>query len=163
MKRNFLSVFTALALLSSYLSAEIHESFDIRDMLKYTDEDTLVVTDLNHVLMETTKPLGSDHWAAYEVKRLMKENGETKLEVLYKMVPMWHHILMESDFKTVEPTTAGVIRKLQQQGNLVVGLTARYIEMAYPTVQQLQSIGIDMSLHSLSDLDHEIEGGYAAK
>lgn len=149
--------------MSSCLSAEIYESFDIRDMLKHSDPHTLVVTDLNHVLMETVEPLGSDHWAAHEVKRRMKENGEGKLEVLHKMVPMWHHILMQSEFKAVEPTTAGVIRQLQRQGNRVVGLTARYIELAYPTIQQLQSIGIDLSLHSLADLDHEVEGGYAAK
>ncbi|MCH9611436.1 MAG: hypothetical protein SP1CHLAM42_15270 [Chlamydiales bacterium] len=158
--RNILLLFTIFTL---KLSADIHESFDIRDLLKYADENTLVVTDLNHVLMETMEPLGSDHWASYEVKKRMKETGETKLEVLHKMVPMWHHILMESEFKAVESTTAGVIRRLQQQGNLVMGLTARYIEMAYPTVSQLKSIGINLSLNVLSDLDHEIEGGYAAK
>lgn len=163
MKKYFLILFIVCSTLSSILSGEIHESFDIRDMLKFTDEDTLVVTDLNHVLMETKQPLGSDHWAAYEVKRQMAETGATKLEVLHKMVPMWHHILMESEFKPVEPTTAGVIRKLQQQGNRVVGLTARYIEMAYPTIKQLQSIGIDLNLYSLSHLDHEIEGPFAAK
>ncbi len=163
MKNNFLTLVTIFSALCGTLSAEIHESSDIRDMLKFADADTLVVTDLNHVLMETTNSLGSDHWASYEVKKQMAETGATKLEVLHQMVPMWHHILMESDFKAVEPTTAGVIRKLQQNGNLVVGLTARYNEMAYPTVDQLHSIGIDLSLHSLSDLDHEIEGGYAAK
>lgn len=162
-KKYFLVLFVICVSLFGILSAEIHESFDIRDMLKFTDEETLVVTDLNHVLMETTQVLGSDHWAAYEVKRQMAETGATKLEVLHKMVPMWHHILMESEFKPVEPTTAGVIRKLQQQGNYVVGLTARYIEMAYPTVKQLQFIGIDLKLYSLSNLDHEIEGGFSAK
>lgn len=154
MKRNILLLLATFVLHSINLSADIHESFDIRDMLTYADANTLVVTDLNHVLMETTQPLGSDHRAAYEVKKQMKETGATKLEILHKMVPMWHHILMESEFKAVESTTAGVIRKLQQQGNSVIGLTARYIEMAYPAVQQLQSIGIDLSLHSLSNLDH---------
>ena len=163
MRKSLFIIFAIFSVFGGCLSAEIHESFDIRDLLKFADEDTLVVTDLNHVLMETSKPLGSDHWAGYEVKKQMAETGATKLEVLHKMVPMWHHILMESKFKTVEVTTAGVIRKLQQQGNIVVGLTARYIEMAYPTTKQLQSIGIDMSRHSLSELDHEIEGGYAAK
>jgi phosphoglycolate phosphatase-like HAD superfamily hydrolase len=163
MKKYFLVLFTVCVSFFNLLSAEIHESFDIQDMLIFTDKDTLVVTDLNHVLMETTQPLGSDHWAAYEVKKQIAETGTTKLEVLHKMVPMWHHILMESEFKAVEPTTAGVIRKLQQQGNHVIGLTARYIEMAYPTVKQLQSIGIDLNLYSLSNLDHEIEGGFAAK
>ncbi len=70
---------------------------------------------------------------------------------------------MDSEFKTVENQTAGVIRQLQQNSNRIVGLTARYIEMAYPIIKQLHSIGIDLSLSSLSDLDHEIEGGFAAK
>jgi hypothetical protein len=153
----------SFTLISHYLLAEIHESFDIRDLLRYTDSTTLVVTDLNHVLMETVKPLGSDHWAAHETQRQMQESGEGNREVLHKMVPRWHHILMESEFRAVEPTTAGVIRRLQQEGKLIVGLTARYTEMAYPTIQQLHSIDIDLSLSSLSDLDHEIEGGYAAK
>lgn len=156
-------LFTCCVIFANSLFAEIHESCDIRDLLKFADEETLVVTDLNHVLMETTEPLGSDHWADHEVKRRMAAEEKTKLEVLHQMVPMWHHILMETGVKAVEPAAAGVIRKLQQQGNKVVGLTARYIEMAYPTVQQLHSIGIDLSLVSLSDLDHEIEGGFAAK
>lgn len=163
MKKYFLILFATCVGFSGFLSAEIYESFDIRDMLKFTDQETLVVTDLNHVLMETVQSLGSDHWAAYEVKKQMAETGATKQEVLHAMVPMWHHILIESEFKPVESTTASVIRRLQQQGNRVVGLTARYIEMAYPTVKQLQSIGIDLNLYSLSNLDHEIEGGFAAK
>lgn len=163
MKKRIRLLFTAITLLTCSLGAEIYESTDIRDLLKYTDKDTLVVTDLNHVLMETVESLGSDHWAGYEVKKQMAETGATKLEVLHQMVPIWHHILMQSTFKPVEATTAGVIRKIQQQGNIIVGLTARYIEMAYPTISQLHSINIDLSLNSLSDLDHEIEGGYAAK
>lgn len=163
MKKYLLIISVICVSFSNFLTAEIFESFAIKDMLKFTDKETLVVTDLNHVLMETKQPLGSDHWAAYEVKKQMAETGATKLEVLHQMVPMWHHILMESEFKPVEPTTAGVIRKLQQQGNYVVGLTARYTEMAYPTIKQLQSIGINLDLHSLSNLDHEIEGGFSAK
>ncbi|MCH9703462.1 MAG: DUF2608 domain-containing protein [Chlamydiae bacterium] len=41
---------------------------------------------------------------------------------------------------------------MQKRGNLVIGLTARYIEMAYPTVYQLQLIGIRFSLSVLSGL-----------
>lgn len=163
MKKYLFSLLLLCTCLSSCAFAQIYESNDIRDLLTYSDDETLVVTDLNHVLMVSRRSLGSDHWASYEIKKQMEEKGQTKLQVLHEMVPLWHEILMRAKFKPVEKTTAGVIRKLQQRGNLVVGLTARYIEMAYTTIKQLHSIGIDLSLNSLSKLDHEIEGGYAAK
>ncbi|MEZ5314721.1 MAG: DUF2608 domain-containing protein [Chlamydiales bacterium] len=144
---------------SSYLSAEILESHDIRDLLAFANPETLIITDLNDVLMTTTESLGSDTWAAYEIKKRMASTGMTKVEIMDSFIPLWHHILMEAKFKAVEPSTAGVIRKLQKQGNTVLGLTARYVEMAYPTIDQIHSIGIDFTLNTLKNFDCEIEGG----
>ncbi|MCH9610371.1 MAG: hypothetical protein S4CHLAM81_04680 [Chlamydiales bacterium] len=48
------------------------------------------------------QPLGSDHWASYEVKKRMKETGEVNLEVLHWMIPVWHHNFIESEFKAVD-------------------------------------------------------------
>lgn len=152
-----------IGLWTSSLFGEIIESNDIRDLLKYADPDTLFVFDLNDVLMEASQSLGSDHWADFEVKKQMKEKNLSKEEVLESFVPVWHKILLVSNAKPVEPTTVGTIRRLQKANIKLLGLTSRYIEMAYPTHSKLCSIGIDFTKTPVYPLDKEIPGGYAAK
>lgn len=150
-------------LLVSCAYGDIIESRDIRDLVKYSDNDTLVILDLNNVLMVTAQSLGSDQWAGYEINRLMEKKQCSKAEVLETFVPTWHKILIASQVKPVENTTVGVIRRLQKSGVPLLGLTRRYIEMAYPTHQQLRSIDIDLARSTVHPHDIEIPGGHAAK
>ncbi len=163
MFRNLTAIIVTLLLSVHGLKAEIIESKDISILLELTDDQTLFVSDLNNVLMETAQDLGSDAWAGYEVKRQMKETGLSKMEVLHTFVPFWHRILLVAPVKAVEGRAPEVIRQMQNRGTKVMGLTARYTEMAYPTHSQLRSIGIHMEKNTVYAYDWEIEGGYASK
>jgi len=162
--KKYLFILMALCMtIGCSLSAEILESFDIRDLLKYADEETLVVTDIDQVLVKNADSLASVAWRAYDIKKQMEKTGKTKAEVKKMRWSLWHDLQKNSNYKAVESTTVGVIRKLQLQGNPVIGLTNREIEMADTTIKQLHSNNIDLSLMALGDLFHEIEGDFAAK
>lgn len=160
MKRLFCFFFFTLA---AFTFAEIIESHDITDLLSYAEEETLVVSDINETLIQSSQSLGSDRWASYMVKKMMSEQGISRREALHRFVPSWHKILRVTNVTPVEPKTAGVIYLLQKKGIRIVGLTARYIEMAFTTHDQLLSVGIDFSKNTIYPFDCEIEGGFAAK
>lgn len=148
---------------ASLLNAVTHECATIKDLLNYADPGTLVVTDLNNVLIRTAQSLGSDEWAAHEVSRRMQETAASKREVLNDFVPLWHHIRMRSEWLCCEAIAPDIVRRLQQDGIQVLGLTAQFTELAYPTHKQLRKLGIDLAAHSVHPTDVEVLGGAAAK
>lgn len=152
-----------LGILPGFLFGEIITVNRIDTVKEWVDNETLCVLDLNDTLMQTADYLGSDTWAAKEIAREMKETGKTKGEIYEFFIPLWHTILIRSKTLPIEENTAEVILSLQERGIPLLGLTARYIEMAYPTHSQLQSIGIDLSKNTLYPYDKEIEGGFASK
>lgn len=160
MKKNWILVLFALPI---FVFGEVVTTDSVKEMRKWADSDTLCVFDLNDTLMQTEEYLGSDTWAANEIAREMEQTGKTKMEVFESFIPLWHSILINAKAKAVEDSTAEVVRDFQAEGIPVIGLTARYTEMAYPTHDQLQSIGIDLSKNNLYPYDKEIEGGYASK
>jgi FMN phosphatase YigB (HAD superfamily) len=152
-----------LLVLSSVSYAEVIETSSFQEVLDRADEETLVVLDLGNTLMTTAQGLGSSHWALSEVKKLMNEHKISKKEALSRFIRTWHKVLIASRTQPVELTTAGVIKQLQNKGVKLVGLSAREIEMAYPTLDQLHSIGITLSNQTIHPYDHEIVGGHASK
>lgn len=148
-------------LLVGHVHGEIIESRDIRDLVKYSDKETLVILDLNNVLMTTPQLLGSEQWATYEINRQMQEKKLSKDEVLNTFVPTWHKILMMSKAVPIEQTTVGVIRRLQKSGIPLMGLTRRDVEMAYPTHQHLRSIDIDLARKTVYHTDIALPGAHA--
>lgn len=131
---------------------EIRESAHIADLLQLADENTLVVFDLNDTLMRTASTMGGDVWAQKICKEAVA-SGLTTEEALDRLVPFWHQVLMRTPVEPVESDTARVIAELQRRGCKMMGLTARYTEMAYPTIGALRSIFIDFSTNSIASND----------
>lgn len=129
----------------AYGSAIVVDSHSIKDVLGYVDQDTVVVFDVNNTLMRTSQMLGSEEWAEDEIRALMKEKGWTKNEATDSLVPRWHRILRASRVVAVEPEGPELIRELQRRNLRVMACTARYVEMAYPTLDALRSIEVDLS------------------
>ena len=144
------------------LSVEIRESKRIADLLDLADENTLVVFDLNDTLIRTDSSLGGDVWADHVCKQAM-EAGMSKEEALDRLVPFWHQVLMRTSVRPVELDTAKVVHALQLRGCKMMGLTARYIEMAYPTLDALQSLWIDFGKNSIAKADFTLLTPYPAK
>ncbi len=141
---------------------EIVQTNTIADVLKYADADTLVVFDLNDTLMSTSISLGGDVWA----KKLLTthtSSGMSKAEALDRLVPFWHQVLLKAPVTPVEPNTPLVLRELQMRGCKMLGLTARYVEMAYATIDQLRSIYIDFGDNPIARDDFAVRAAYPSK
>jgi hypothetical protein len=162
---HFLStLFTAVALLflPSQLFGQVIESHDIRDLLKHADADTLVVLDVNGVLMHPAQDLGSQDWAWQEVDRRVA-SGLTLEQAIDDLLPQLQRILVASDAVPVESTTLGVIRRLQKEKVTILGLTSANIELAYSTHDKLHSLGIHLERNRIVNNHVEVTGPYAAK
>lgn len=140
----------------------IIETDKITDILDIVSEHPLFVFDLNETLMATTNYLGSDQWVA-ELIQSHTENGKSKDEVLDSLIPLWHDILLSTPVNTVEPETAFVIRTLQKSQIPMIGLTARYVEMSYPTINQLKTLSLDFSNHAFTPHNFSLNTQYPSK
>lgn len=129
------------------IPVRISDSTHIADLLELADKDTLIVFDLNDTLFQTHSSLGGDVWADRLLQSAIKA-GLSKEEALDRLVPYWHQVLLRVPVKPVEAHTAHVLTQLAHRGCKMIGLTARYTEMAYSTLEALRSISIDFSQSS---------------
>jgi hypothetical protein len=156
MKRCFLLLLLALVILPAcWPWKEKHSSIDsiietkhISDIYNYITEseynrDTLVMFDLDNTLI--TPPahsdLGSDQWFYALFQRELKE-GLTEQEAINTILPLYKQVIAYIDFVAVEHDTSVVVSSLQKRGISVIGLTARSLDLARRTVEQLAHIGI---------------------
>lgn len=155
-------IFIICLIMTASLEAEIVEARDIRDVLIYADLDTLVIFDVNGVLIALPQHLGSDQWRDQEFRDRVN-SGKTEKEASDEMISIIQKIHLISDVVPVESNTIGVVRRLQKSGISILGLISRNIEMAYPTHQKLHSVDIHLERNQIYKSDLEIEGPYAAK
>lgn len=132
-----------LLLLPFSLFALIRECSSIQETLEEAAPDTLLIFDLDNTLYRTKQMLGSDEWF-YEYYMSQQRKLKDKDEALASCLDLWHAIQAVTQVQPMEPSTAAIIRQLQDQGFTVMALTTRSSQIAYTTQQQLNSIGIDM-------------------
>ena len=157
------TLFFLIAFLPSIALGEIYDSNTFETIFSHASPKTLVVLDINNTLMHTAQELGSDRWAKYVIEKKMREENLSKEEVMSSFVTEWEKILLTSEVLPVEPLIPQWIYTLQKNNIPMIGLTARNVEMAYCTVNQLRSIDIDLSQTSPHPVTLEIVGGYASK
>lgn len=133
-----ISVFNAL-------SAEIITCKRLFEILSYIENDTLVVFNINNVLTVSQQDAGSTPWAEEQIAGIMKQQNTSKPHATNLFIPFWHAILIASDVELYDPEAEAFVANLQRQRIKVMALTNRYIEMAYPTHQNLRSVGIDFA------------------
>ena len=135
-----------LFVISSALFAEIIEIKHFNEIEKYALDDTLVILDIDNTLLMPAQELGSDQWFRYRLDCYRKE-GKTYPEALEFALPEWEAIQNITDVLVVEETTPEVIRNLQKLERVrIIGLTTRGLALAMRTVQQLDKVGIDLSV-----------------
>jgi hypothetical protein len=131
------------------IADSIIESPHIADIYKYINHDeynnnTLVMFDLDNTLI--TPPLhsdlGSDQWFYAMYQKKLDEGIEAQ-QAIDSVLPVYKQAIAEINFEPVEHDTVAVVSHLQQKGVHVIGLTARSIDLAYRTIEQLAHIGID--------------------
>jgi hypothetical protein len=124
---------------SSFLGATIIESNSFAPRFDYLTEDTLVIFDIDGVVMEPIQMLGNDQWAYYEANKFINCGG------LPAFFSVWEEVQKRVAVKRVDEHFSEILAELKKRGNKTIGFTARGTSLHERTKVQLASIGIDLS------------------
>lgn len=140
----------------------IHTIHSMQEIEKYIDSETLVLFDLDHTLIEG-KQYGYGHanWFYDQIDEA-KAQGLDENTTITKIFPHWLHSQQTTKVKPVEAITPALIKKLQAQGIIVLGLTSRQVPLAAITVNQLNDIDVHFSLPAFAQEKLSVEYQYAA-
>lgn len=116
-----------------------HTSFDA--IFNYIDENdidtsTIVLLDIDNTLLYPPSHMGSDQWVSYQ----QTQNIQAGLDphyALHAVLPLYFHLQHFMELQLVEDTIPFIIKKLQERGILVIGLTARSLSITQCTIDQL--------------------------
>jgi len=148
--RKFYAILGVLLSLSTFCGAKVVEMQNMNELYQHLELGTVVIFDIDNTLIQPVQELGSDQWSRYRSEELMKQ-GIPKQEAIETMLDEWRQIQGVTDSKLSEPGVDEILSNLQQQGYLVMGLTARGFDFAVRTREQLQEVGIDLTKTDPSD------------
>lgn len=132
--------------------SQIYTIKSMQEIEKYIDVDTLVLFDLDHTIFESENyGYGHANWFYDEVEK-GKAIGKNEKAVIFTLFPHWLVSQKEMQVKPVEKLTPDLIKKLQQKGFMVMGLTARQVPLVDLTLNQLKGIHVDFSYKKLPDV-----------
>ncbi len=124
----------------------IVESKNITDIYTYIksneyNKDLLVIFDIDNTIAKNPTDFGSDQWF-YAMWKQLIASGKSDQQALETLLPMVFHVQFNTWLVPVEKNTIEVIDNLQKKGVTVIALTARSLELAHRTIEQLHHIGI---------------------
>lgn len=122
----------------------IIETKSIREILKLTSFDTVVIFDLDNTVMESTTELGSDQQFCQLVEHAFK-TLPNKQEAIDAALDIYHQVQHLVRTKPVEPKIVMMIKALQHIGIEVLGLTLRGDLLKDTTACQLGEIDINFA------------------
>lgn len=123
----------------------IYTIHSMQEVEKFVDKDTLVLFDLDHTVFEGKNySYGHANWFYDQVDK-GKAQGIDEKTTIFKIFPHWLHSQKSAAVKPVEPLTPALIKKLQTEGIVTLGLTSRQVPLVDITLNQLASIGIDFN------------------
>lgn len=134
------------------LAGVILEAPHFKTVCDHLSDECLIVLDIDDTLLLPAQMLGCDEWFLYENKKYIKQ-GFTPSEAIEKVISEWEAVRHLTNVVVVEPGTAEIVKQWQQHYP-VMGLTTQGIALATRTVQQLQSLEIDLTLSAPSKADH---------
>lgn len=112
----------------------------------------VVAVDLDNTAIHPEQTIGSDQWFVHQLaveKTLIDDAVLAKT----KTVELFYDIQHKTKVSLVEPEIVEIIKKLQEAGYLVIGLTARGKKIAELTHQQLLSVGINFNIGLFADTE----------
>ena len=125
-------------------SSAIVETKDISDVLRYVKPNTLVLFDIDNTLIEPLQTLGSDQWFSWRIQYYAKKGYDPSQAVDLALMD-WIPLVCLTEVKAVEPQAPNLVRRLQEEGFVVMGLTTRSTILRARTFQQLASAGIQLA------------------
>ncbi|MEM1283743.1 MAG: DUF2608 domain-containing protein [Chlamydiota bacterium] len=130
---------------AAYVQAEIIEADSIHDIRHHIDPETLVIFDIDNTLMEPAQTLGSDQWFYHRIGEY-KAKGMDQQVALEQSLSEWMSVQSITKVKIVEEGTAELIKRLQNEGYTLMGLTTRGLGLSTRTIFQLDSLHINLSV-----------------
>ncbi|MFH0898882.1 MAG: DUF2608 domain-containing protein [bacterium] len=159
MKKIMSTVLMLLLFVSSHLGAVIVETSKLKSLYEYVDNDTVVVFDLDHTIIENEIDL--DSWIPENITKLQEE-GLSQNDAVQYTLSMYYTL---QHFVTLHPIGGSkeIIENLQNHNIKVLALTNRSIPVLQTTIKQLKNKGIDFSRTSVSKKDLKLSVTHAGK
>lgn len=120
------------------------ETCDLREVYSYLEPGTLVVIELENVLMESQTQLGSEQWAD-AIQGYFTPPGGSARDARAALTPLWNRILRQAEMRPVDMSVQAFVRGLQRKGFTVMGISGKDPDMAYTMLDHLQSVDLDLS------------------
>jgi hypothetical protein len=134
----------SLFLISFSLNASIIETKSFQEVPSHITKDSLVLLDIDDTLLIPVQMLGCDEWFKHRLEMHMKK-GISFSHALDISLAEWEAIRHLSQMEIVEPGSENIVRKMQDDGFSIMGLTTQGVALSHRTVKQLLSHNIDLS------------------
>lgn len=142
----------------SSLFGIIIETENFTKINNYINLETLVILDIDDTLLIPVQTLGTDVWFVHRLKHHLKSTEDYSL-ALDEALAEWEAVRHLTNVKLVEESTADVIKKMQNDHIIVMGLTTQGLALTTRTLMQLKSLNIDLSKTAPSQEDHYFING----
>ncbi len=140
-----LVLLVAALLYCSNAYSELYTTSKIAEVEKLFYQDELwVLVDLDNCLFEAKQALGHVNWF-YDLVKEKTDQGKSKQEAIAEAYLGWIKTQPVCPVKPLESDFIDLIRNLQHQGVIVMGLTHRQPSVASATIKQAESLGIQFS------------------
>lgn len=124
------------------VAAPVQTIYSMQEVEQYVDRNTLVLFDLDNTLFEgKVNAYGHANWFNDYLEEGMAI-GIDKRKIIEKCYPHWVLSQYRTEVKPVEEITPSLIKRLQTQGIMVLGLTSRQMALAQRTLEQIKSLDI---------------------
>lgn len=144
MKHILFSILLWTATLSASPLSLLLESDDITAIDEYVHSKSIVVFDLDDTLIRCQTSLGSSPWFYGKLLQAVEE-GVPFQEACDYLTEINKPILKHLTFELIDEEARNLIKKYQDQGIVVVALTARPSQLIDYTIAALEEIQIDFS------------------
>jgi len=118
------------------------ECKEMEKVIAHPEEGSLFVFDLDNTLIESVQQLGTYQWFCYLCDELIKD-GLTAEQANQKAIEMWTKVHSVTEVKPVEKKIPKLLRKIQEVGVVMIGLTSRPPTIVDRTLYHLASVGIN--------------------
>ena len=149
----FIALLWSLTLFAA--TSQIIETPHFKEICNYTNEETLVILDIDDTLLVPKQTLGTDVWFCYQL-----EKNSAAPNPLDKTLSQWEAIRHLSDMQIVEEGSDKIVSDLQNKNIRVMGLTTQGLALATRTHNQLKENNINLSKSAPSQEDHYFLNGH---
>ncbi|MDP1880688.1 MAG: DUF2608 domain-containing protein [Parachlamydiaceae bacterium] len=158
MQRYFLLIVFTFQMICS-LQGEIIETKNFKEILNYIQHpETLIILDIDDTLLIPVQTLGTDVWFLSRLDHHLKINNDRQF-ALDKALAEWEAVRHLTSVKIVEEGTEEIVREMQKNNIVVMGLSTQGLALATRTVIQLKSLSIDLTITAPASQDHYFING----